>query len=169
MNLLAPKVERPVVVHTHGFEVAWARAPVMRQVLRRIGRAASIITVVSDFTGRFIQRAVGQPDKIHLLRTGVDLDRFSPAVDGTAIRKRYDIHERPVVACISRLVARKGQDQIIKALPAVRKRVPGATALIVGGGPMRGKLEAQVRALGLQDAVVFTGEVAEQDLPAHYA
>ena len=169
MNLIGPRLDRPVVVHTHGFEVAWARAPLMRQALRRIGRAASVITVVSDFTGRFIERAVGQPEKIHLLRTGVDLDRFSPAVDGTDVRKRYDIDERPVVACISRLVARKGQDQIIKALPAVRKRVPDATALIVGGGPMRKKLEAQARALGLSDAVVFTGEVAEQDLPAHYA
>jgi phosphatidylinositol alpha-1,6-mannosyltransferase len=169
MNLIGPRLDRPVVVHTHGFEVAWARVPLMRQVLRRVGRAASVITVVSDFTARFIERAVGQPEKIHLLRTGVDLDRFSPAVDGTATRKRYDIAERPVVACISRLVARKGQDQIIRAMPAVRARVPGATALIVGGGPMRSKLEAQVRALGLSDAVVFTGEVPEDQLAAHYA
>jgi phosphatidylinositol alpha-1,6-mannosyltransferase len=169
MNMIGPRLDRPVVVHTHGFEVAWARAPLMRQALRRIGRAASLITVVSDFTARFIERAVGQPEKIQLLRTGVDLDRFSPAVDGTAIRKRYDIDERPVVACISRLVARKGQDQIIRALPGVRARVPGATALIVGGGPMRGKLEVQARALGLRDAVVFTGEVPEDQLAAHYA
>ncbi|HEV2686426.1 MAG TPA: glycosyltransferase family 4 protein, partial [Actinomycetota bacterium] len=124
MNLLATCVDKPVVVHTHGFEVAWARAPGMRQVLRRIGQAASVITVVSDFTARFIARAVGQPEKIHVLRTGVDLERFSPDVDAKAIRHRYDIDERPVVACISRLVARKGQDQIIKALPAVRARVP---------------------------------------------
>jgi len=169
MNLVGRRLDRPVVVHTHGFEVAWARAPLMRQVLRRIGRAASVITVVSDFTGRFIDRAVGQPEKIHLLRTGVDLDRFSPAVDGTEVRKRYLIDDRPVVVCVSRLVARKGQDQIIKALSVVRQWVPGATALIVGDGPMRSKLEAQARALGLSDAVVFTGQVAEQDLPAHYA
>jgi len=143
MNLLAPKVERPVVVHTHGFEVAWARAPVMRQALRRIGRAASLITVVSDFTARFVDRAVGEAEKIHLLRTGVGLDRFSPDADGVTIRKRYDIDERPVVACVSRLVARKGQDRIIEAMPTVRARVPEATALIVGGGPMRARLEAK--------------------------
>jgi phosphatidylinositol alpha-1,6-mannosyltransferase len=169
MNLLATRVDKPVVVHTHGFEVAWARAPVMRQALRRIGRAASAITVVSDFTARFIARAVGMPDKIHLLRTGVDLDRFSPDVDATAIRARYDLIERPVVACVSRLVPRKGQDRIIDAMPAVRARVPRATALIVGGGPFRARLEAKARALGMDDAVVFAGEVPEQELPAHYA
>src|SRR5205823_14270026 len=111
MNLLATRIDKPVVVHTHGFEVAWARVPLMRQALRRIGRAASVITVVSDFTGRFIERAVGQPDKIHLLRTGVDLDRFTSDLDAKGIRARYDIDEQPVVACISRLVARKGQDK----------------------------------------------------------
>jgi len=169
MNLLATRVDKPVVVHTHGFEVAWARAPLMRQALRRIGRAASAITVVSDFTARFIDRAVGQPDKIHLLRTGVDLDRFSPDVDAKAIRARYDIDERPVVACVSRLVARKGQDKIIEAMPAVRARVPHATALIVGGGPSRKRLESKARALGLQEGVVFTGEVPEKELAAHYA
>jgi phosphatidylinositol alpha-1,6-mannosyltransferase len=169
MNLLATRVKKPVVVHTHGFEVAWARAPAMRQALRRIGRAASAITVVSDFTARFVERAIGQPQKIHLLRTGVDLDRFSPDMDAKTIRARYDIDERPVVACVSRLVARKGQDQIIKALPAVRARVPNATALIVGGGPLRRRLEATARANGLEDAVVFTGEVPDEELAAHYA
>lgn len=169
MNLLATRIDKPVVVHTHGFEVAWARAPVMRQTLRRIGRAASVITVVSEFTARFIERAVGEPEKIHLLRTGVDQERFSPDVDAKTIRARYDIDERPVVACVSRLVARKGQDQIIKAMPAVRARVPNATALIVGGGPLRKRLEAMARANGLEDAVVFSGEVPENELAAHYA
>src|SRR4029077_9802210 len=37
MNLFATRVDKPVVVHTHGFEVAWARVPLMRQALRRIG------------------------------------------------------------------------------------------------------------------------------------
>ena len=169
MNLLATRIDKPVVVHTHGFEVAWARVPLMRQALRRIGRAASVITVVSDFTGRFIERAVGRPDKIRVLRTGVDLARFSPDADAKTIRARYDIDDQPVVVCISRLVARKGQDKIIEAMPTVRARIPHATALIVGGGPLRKRLEAKARELGLQDAVVFTGEVPENELAAHYA
>ncbi|MGZ6527118.1 MAG: glycosyltransferase family 4 protein [Actinomycetota bacterium] len=169
MNLLDTRLDRAVVVHTHGFEVAWARAPIMRQTLRRIGDAASIVTVVSDFTRAFVERALGHPEKIHLLRTGVDLERFSPQIDATALRARYRLDERPVVACVSRLVARKGQDQIIKALPDVRASVPGATALLVGGGPMRARLEALARENGVEDAVVFAGEVPEAELATHYA
>src|SRR6266498_5828560 len=49
MNLIGSRLDRPVIVHTHGFEVAWARVPVMRAALRRIGRGADVITVVSEF------------------------------------------------------------------------------------------------------------------------
>jgi len=169
MNQLAARIDRPVAVHTHGFEVAWARLPVLVQGLRRIGRAASIVTVVSDFTRRFIERALGSDVRTHLLRTGVDLERFHPGVDGSAIRKRHGLGGRPVVACISRLVPRKGQDQIIRALPRIHASVPDAAALIVGGGPYRARLEKLVASLGLERSVVFAGEVAEDDLAASYA
>lgn len=169
MNLIAPRIDRPLVVHTHGFEVAWARLPLLRHGLRRIGRSAAVVTVVSDFTRRFIEDALGTDQRIHMLRTGVDLERFTPAADGADIRKQNGLDGRPVVACISRLVPRKGQDQIIRALPLVRREVPDAAALIVGRGPIRKRLERLARARGVADAVVFAGEVPEEQLAAYYA
>lgn len=169
MNLVATRLDRPTVVHTHGFEVAWARLPVLLGWLRKIGRAASVVTVVSDFTRRFIERALGEEAHTHLLRTGVDLERFHPAVDGTEVRKRHGLGGRPVVSCISRLVPRKGQDQIIRALPRVVQHVPDAAALVVGGGPFRERLERLAREKGVEDAVVFAGEVPEAELASYYA
>jgi phosphatidylinositol alpha-1,6-mannosyltransferase len=169
MNLLASRVDRPVVVHTHGFEVAWARVPGMRAALARIGRAASVITVVSDFTRRYIERAVVLPENVHTLRTGVDLERFNPSIDASFVRARHKLGDRPLVSCVSRLVPRKGQDMIIRALAEVRRTIPDAAALIVGGGPIRARLEALARSAGVADAVVFTGEVPEDELAAHYA
>jgi phosphatidylinositol alpha-1,6-mannosyltransferase len=64
-------------------------------------------------------------------------------------------------------VKRKGQDTLIDALPAIRERVAGASLVIVGGGPDEDRLRS--RAAGLGDAVVFTGQVAEDDLPRYYA
>ena len=71
--------------------------------------------------------------------------------------------------CVSRLVPRKGQDSLIRALPAVRRRVPGAALLVVSDGPYRGHLERLARAHGVSDSVVFTGSVAWSDLPGYYA
>ena len=51
------------------------------------------------------------------------------------LRARYGLGERPTVVCVSRLVPRKGQDMLIKALPDIRRRVDGAALVIVGGGP----------------------------------
>lgn len=169
MNLIGPRLDLPVVVHTHGFEVAWARVPPLLGWLRKIGRSARLVTVVSEFTRRYIERAIGPGARIELLKTGVDLGRFHPAVDGSDVRKRHGLGGRPVVASVSRLVPRKGQDQIIRALPAVRRVVPDAAVLLVGGGPTRGRLARLARERGVADAVVFAGEVPEEELAAHYA
>jgi phosphatidylinositol alpha-1,6-mannosyltransferase len=169
MNLAANTVDVPVVVHTHGFEVAWARLPGLTQALRSIAKRAELMTVVSTFTERFIRRAAGGLARIEMLRTGVDLERFNPSVDGSEVRKRHGLAGRPVVACVSRLVARKGQDQLIRALPIVQKEVPDAALLLVGGGPARDSLERLARSKLVQDDVVFAGEVSEQELAAHYA
>jgi phosphatidylinositol alpha-1,6-mannosyltransferase len=74
-----------------------------------------------------------------------------------------------VVTCVSRLVARKGQDVLIRALPSVRARVPGTLLLLVGAGPDAARLRALAMGHGVADAVVFTGAVAEPDLGAYHA
>lgn len=159
----------PSIVHTHGFEVAWARIPGLIRMLRRIAERARLVTVVSEYTRRFIERALGPRAPIELLRTGVDLARFDPAVDGSEVRKRHGLAGRPVVTHVSRLVARKGQDVLIRAMPLVRREVPDATALIVGGGPGERRLRAMAARLGVSEAVAFAGEVPGESLAAHYA
>ncbi|MFY9586497.1 MAG: glycosyltransferase family 4 protein, partial [Actinomycetota bacterium] len=169
MNMIAARTGRPAIVHTHGFEVAWARVPVLLQVLRRIGRSAALITTVSAYTSRFIHHALGEAAPVELLRTGVDLERFHPGADGGEVRKRHGLGGAPVVTHVSRLVARKGQDQVIKALPIVRCEIPDAVALLVGGGSDEARLRKLAAAEGVANAVVFAGEVAEAELAAHYA
>jgi len=58
---------------------------------------------------------------------------------------------------------------LIRALPAVRRRVPGAALLLVSGGPYRPKLERLAREQGVESDVVFTGSVPWAELPQHYA
>jgi phosphatidylinositol alpha-1,6-mannosyltransferase len=167
MNLIGLDV--PSIVHTHGFEVAWARVPALVQLLRRIGKQAMLVTVVSEYTRRFIDRALGTGVPVELLRTGVDLERFHPGVDGSEVRKRHGLAGRPVVAHVSRLVARKGQDVLIRAMEIVRREVPDAAALIVGGGSGEARLRRIAAEHDVRDAVVFAGEVREDALAAHYA
>ena len=65
----------------------------------------------------------------------------------------------------ARLVPRKGQDMLIRALPLIQRTVPDAALLIVGGGPYRGTLEKLAAG---NKGVVLTGSVPWEELPAHY-
>ncbi|HYG72736.1 MAG TPA: glycosyltransferase family 4 protein, partial [Actinomycetota bacterium] len=65
------------------------------------------------------------------------------------------------------LVARKGQDVLIRGMSDIRRRVPDAALVLVGGGPDRERLEA-LAAAAPAGSVVFAGEVSEADLPAYY-
>jgi phosphatidylinositol alpha-1,6-mannosyltransferase len=90
-------------------------------------------------------------------------------LDGGEIRRRYGLGQAPVVVCVSRLVRRKGQDQLIAVLSDVRRRVPGTRLLLVGRGPDEQRLRRLAARVGADDAVVFAGGVALADLPAFYA
>jgi phosphatidyl-myo-inositol dimannoside synthase len=161
---------RRVVASTHGHEVGWSMLPGSRQALRRIGDTVDVVTYVSRYTrGRFAA-AFGPMAGLELLPSGVDTELYKPDPAGRAeIRARHGLSDRPTIVCVSRLVPRKGQDQLIRALPGIRERVPDAALLIVGGGPYRKTLTGLVAELGLERDVVLTGSVPWAELPAHYA
>jgi len=103
------------------------------------------------------------------LTPGVDTERFHPGVDGQPVRQRYGLGDRPVIVCVSRLVKRKGQDMLIRALPLIRREVPDAMVLLVGDGPYRRRLEKLARSLRVAEHVVFAGAHPWEDLPPYYA
>ncbi len=174
LALLAPLARSAgasrVLASTHGHEVGWSMLPVARNALRHIGEHADVVTYVSSYTrGRFAA-AFGPQARLERLSPGVDIDRFAPDPAARAmLRERYGLGNRPVVVCLSRLVPRKGQDMLIRALDRIRRRVPGAVLVIVGTGPHRQNLERLAQRCGVAEDVVFTGGVPGEELAAHHA
>jgi phosphatidylinositol alpha-1,6-mannosyltransferase len=174
LGLLAPRLRREagirrVVALTHGHEVGWATVPGGRGALRRIGRSVDALTYLGEYTRSRLARALDGLTELRRLAPGVDVDTFHPQVDGTEVRHRHGLVDRPVVVCVSRLVPRKGQDQLIRTLPALRRRVPDAALLVVGGGSDRSRLERLARESGVASQVVFTGTVPRAEMAMHYA
>ncbi|MEV0271818.1 glycosyltransferase family 4 protein [Hamadaea sp. NPDC050747] len=161
-------IERAVGL-THGHEAGWAALPGARAALKRIARGCDVITYLGEYFRQRLEPAIGSLTSLRRLAPGVDVEAYRPDVDGTEVRKRYDLRDRPVIVCVSRLVPRKGQDSLIRALPHVLKKVPDAALLIVSGGPHRAALERLARENGVEHAVVFTGGVEWAELPAHFA
>jgi phosphatidylinositol alpha-1,6-mannosyltransferase len=159
-----------VLASTHGHEVGWSMLPVARSVLRRIGDGTDVVTFVSRYTRSRFAPAFGPKACLEYLPPGVDTERFRPDPAARAeLRARYGLGARPTVVCLSRLVPRKGQDMLIKALPSIRQRVDGAALVVVGGGPYLDSLRKLARDRGVDDHVTFTGGVPAAELPTHHA
>ncbi|MFI1965497.1 glycosyltransferase family 4 protein [Streptomyces pathocidini] len=174
LGLMAPALRRAgarrLVATTHGHEAGWAQLPGSRQLLRRIGEGTDTITYLGEYTRSRIATAL-TPEaagRMVQLPPGVDEKAFHPASGGDAVRARLGLADRPVVVCVSRLVPRKGQDTLIRAMPRILAAVPDAVLLIVGGGPYRADLERLAAETGVADCVRFTGAVPWEELPAHY-
>ncbi len=172
LALLGPAVASagvPYVAAAHGFEYWLALAPGAHTLMRRAtSRASRVVVMCSAFIARVVRTAVPEHVPVSVMYPGADVSTFRPGLPTEDLRARYGLTDRPLVVCVSRLVPRKGQDVLIRAMPEIRRRVPDAALLIVGDGPYRTTLErlAQERA---PRSVVFTGQVSEEELPRHYA
>lgn len=173
LALLAPSLRAAgvgrIVASTHGHEAGWAMLPGARQALRRIGRDCDVVTYLGGYTRRRLAGALGDRATLRQLAPGVDIETFTPDVDGSPVRRRYGLLGRPVIVCVSRLVPRKGQDVLIRALPSIRREIPEAALLLVGHGPYRDELVRLAHRVGVASDVVFAGAVTDDELPAHFA
>ncbi|WP_277211555.1 glycosyltransferase family 4 protein [Isoptericola croceus] len=165
---------RSMVASTHGHELWWARVPGTRAALQRIGREVDHLTYLSDRTVSTLAAAVGPEAAARAVRLspGVDPETFADAdpVGGRQVRARYGIPpDAPVVLCAARLVERKGQDTLVRALPTVLRDVPDARLLIVGDGPDADRLRRLVHDRDLADRVVLAGGHPHTAMPAFYA
>ncbi len=173
LGLMAPALRRAGAVRlvgcTHGHDLGWAMSPGSRQVLRRISRGLDVMTYLTEFTGDRLRALLAPHTSLRRLSPGVDVDRFHPAVDGSAFRAQHGLEGTRVIGCVSRLVPRKGQDVLIEAMPQVLRRHPDARLMIVGGGRYADSLARRIDRLGLQREVVLAGSTSHEGLPVAYA
>jgi phosphatidylinositol alpha-1,6-mannosyltransferase len=176
LGLLAPTLRRAgaerIVALTHGHEAGWAALPGARTMLRRIGEDVDALTYLGEYVRTRLASVLTPQAAARMVRLapGVDTTAFRPGTGGPAIRQRLGIGpKRPVVACVSRMVPRKGQDTLLRAWPQVRSQVGGdPLLLLVGDGPYRAELGRLADRMGVHDSVIFAGPVPWEELPAHY-
>lgn len=113
------------------------------------------------------------PDRIAVVYGAIDPARFHPVADTealAAVRARYGLGSAPYILTLSRLEPRKNHVRLIEAFARARSAGLPHTLVIGGGkGWLYAEIFARVKALDLEDAVHFTGFVADADLPALYS
>jgi glycosyltransferase involved in cell wall biosynthesis len=154
---------KPVVITARGSDVTeLPDYAVPRWFIRRaLARADGLVGVSSALRDRLIELGA-DPARAVVLRNGVDTAAFHP-VDRAAARVALGL-TRPTLVSVGGLIERKGHHRTIEALLAL----PDFCLLIIGEGPERAALEAQISRLGLAERVRLLGPQPHARLPQFY-
>jgi glycosyltransferase involved in cell wall biosynthesis len=121
--------------------------------------------LISDgWAAKHLPSVIGAP--VDDVVKGVDTALFTP--HGPNLRAAHGLEGKRVVLCVTRLVPIKNLPLLIEAIADLRRSAPDAFLVFVGEGPQQQALEAQARALGVAEAVMFAGYAAQEDTPAWY-
>ncbi len=173
--------ERVDLVHTHSSVDAWlgglagrlAGVPIVRTrhvsipIRRRWNvvytRLADRVLTSAEAIRRMVI-GVGVPaDRVLTMPAGIDLAAFAFERPAPDMRRALGV-TGPVVGCVAMFRGSKGHADLLAAFARLRARHPQASLLLVGDGVRRASVEQRARAMGLGDAVVFTG--FRPDVPA---
>ena len=154
-----------IVALTHGHEVWWAKIPILKSMLKKIIKDVDHLGYLGDFTKGEIAKISNQPQKFLQIAPGIDTQHFAPKSARGDLIEKYRLDGRRVIVSVGRLVHRKGQDELVKAMPKILEKFPDAILLFVGEGPIKQMLFNSAKQLGVLPKVVFAGRVSHHDLP----
>ena len=154
----------PVVMTARGSDVTQLpEHPTPCRMIRGAMAGADAMISVSAGLKTAMVALGAEPDRITVLRNGVDLAQFRPPSDRDALRAELGL-DGPTLLSVGHLIPRKGHHHVIEGLP----RLPGWRLLIAGEGPERGRLEAIAARAGVADRVRFLGAVPHAALGRTY-
>lgn len=140
----------------------------MKYPMRRLYRNAASIVAVSRNTKGLLE-SVGVPgDLITVIYNGVGREMLSRAPDSgriSALRAKHGIdRSAPVIITVARVLPRKGQDMVIRALSVVKKEFPNIVYVIVGEGRFRKRFAEFAEESGVGGSVIFTGGISHEEI-----
>jgi glycosyltransferase involved in cell wall biosynthesis len=154
------EVNAPLIEEQAQYRVLVDRAGAERAAERAFG-AATALLAVSDEVAGWLEHFPAAHGKIHVVPNGIRPERFPeglpaalPAADGVF-----------TVGFLGTLKAWHGLSVLVEAFASLYARQPASRLLIVGDGPERWKIEADIAARGLDKATVFTGAIAPEQVP----
>jgi glycosyltransferase involved in cell wall biosynthesis len=154
-GLTEPIHRRPIVCTVQGSDIyRAARIPFAAGLARRTLRSARRVIALSASLAEGAAALGVDPDRIAVIPNGVDAARFHP--NGTP--------REPVLLFAGSLIQRKGLNALLHAMALIHRRHPAHHLVLIGDGPKRAELETQSRALGIGEAVYFTGSLSPEEV-----
>jgi len=158
-----------ILCTSHGGDIFGLQNPLMKKIKKWTLNNVDTLTVVSNAIKEEAKKLKIRDDlPIEVIPMGVDTNLFNPNQYDSKIKEKFNI-KGPFLLFVGRLAEKKGVRYLIEAMPKVAQKYPEAKLLIIGSGPLENELKNQVKDLGLENNVIFTGAMPNKELPKYYA
>jgi len=118
-------------------------------------RRSDVVCVINEGLKDYAVEMGAEPEKVHVVRAGIDVERFNPALDGSGVRKKFGIGEDDVVLFfMGWLYSFSGLREVAIELAKVKDDYPNLKLLIVGEGDLYSELRRIKKDYGLQQLVL---------------
>lgn len=107
--------------------------------------------------------------KVFKINPGVEYQKFNPEWKDSEYLQELGLDGKKIILTMGRLIERKGQDTVIRAMPRVIAEVPDVVYLIGGRGPQEARLRELVSELHVEDHVKFLGFVPNEKILSLYS
>lgn len=143
----------------------WLAAFLRRRFDSHPPRAAAIVAAGPSLTKYLEQCFPALRSRIFEFSNGTDLHTFSPGIRDQLQHKALGLQDKLVIGTTSRMLFYEGLDQLLHAIPEVRKRFPHVQLLLIGEGPQMNQLKRLAATLDIP--ATFTGRVAASEIPSY--
>ena len=158
----------PFVLTAWGSDVLWAIGhPIKEPLVKYALRAADHITCDAEHMKDAMVSLGASPDKISIINFGTDTDQFSPGEKNTDLAIKLGVSGYPTIISLRSLQQLYDVQTLVKAAPLVLKDEPNAKFIIAGNGPEKENLVAIANDLGVQESIIFTGSIPNEELPEY--
>lgn len=158
--LLSKIYRKKYSVILHGMDFSFAQKKWRKKFLGNlILKNSHSIICANSYVKYLVQKNLPQATQIKTVNPGITAQNADHQIIED-LKQKYQLENKIIMFTVSRLVKRKGQDQVITAMPEINKHVPNLQYFIAGDGPDRIYLEEKAKDL---KNVFFIGRITDEE------
>ncbi|HEV2695417.1 MAG TPA: glycosyltransferase family 4 protein [Verrucomicrobiae bacterium] len=173
-RIAAQRAGVPLIIHhIHGPSFGNFQGALANWIFTAAEKRAARVTdhffcSAGAMTKVYLAAGIGRPEMFTRIFSGFKLEPFLTATNDLALRQQLGLNaDHFVIGKVGRIFRLKGHADLVTAFAKILPQAPQARLLFVGDGSLRGEIENQIHALGLDGKVIFTGLVPPGDVARH--
>ncbi|MEE9543272.1 MAG: glycosyltransferase [Thermodesulfobacteriota bacterium] len=168
----AKKIGKPYILSGHGTVLRIERRVALKAVFDKLfgdkvlRDASGFVAVSENEVTQYGEMGITK-DRVRVIYNGIDIEAYKLLPERGAFRKKYALGDKEVILFLGKMTPRKGIDFLVKSFAELDR--PNAV-LVLAGNDMgfKEKVEAVIKEKGVEDRVVFTGLLIDDEKLSAY-